>query len=53
MDDADIVALTISYSRRTLFTGSKQGQVFTFVLPDTSDNYHLLREDKLRECVSC
>ena len=53
MDDADLVALIISSSRRTLFTGSNQGQVYTFVLPDTSDNCHLLREDKFRECMLC
>jgi hypothetical protein len=53
LDDSDIVALTISSSRRTLFTGSRQGQVYTFVLPDTSDSYHLLREDKFRECMTC
>lgn len=53
LDDSDIVALTMSGSRKTLFTGSRQGQVYTFVLPDTSDAYHLLREDKFKECMAC
>lgn len=53
LDDSDIVALTISNSKRTLFTGSRHGQVYSFVLPDTSDSYHLLREDKFKDCMSC
>ncbi|GAN06509.1 beige/BEACH domain-containing protein [Mucor ambiguus] len=53
LDTSDIVALSMSSSRKTLFTGSKHGQVYGFVLPDTSDTYHLQREDKYRECVTC
>ncbi|KAL9550165.1 hypothetical protein PS6_005689 [Mucor atramentarius] len=53
LDTSDIVALSMSSSRKTLFTGSKQGQVYGFVLPDTSDTYHVQREDKCRECMTC
>lgn len=53
LDKSDIVALSMSSSRKTLFTGSKQGQVYGFVLPDTSDTYHVQREDKCRECMTC
>ncbi|KAI7902411.1 WD40-repeat-containing domain protein [Cokeromyces recurvatus] len=52
-DRSDIVCLSISKSRKTLFTGSKHGRVYAFVLPDTSDTYHLQREDKCKECMMC
>ncbi|KAI9471034.1 MAG: WD40-repeat-containing domain protein [Benjaminiella poitrasii] len=52
-DKSDIVCLYISNSKKTLFTGSNQGQVYAFVLPDTSDTYHLQREDKYKECMMC
>ncbi|CEP07883.1 hypothetical protein [Parasitella parasitica] len=52
-DKSDIVALSVSSSKRTLFTGNRQGQVYSFVLPDTPDAYHVQREDKCRECMTC
>ncbi|KAI9353982.1 hypothetical protein BD770DRAFT_138359 [Pilaira anomala] len=53
LDDCDIIALTVSNSKKTLFTGNRQGQVYSFVLPDSSDTFHLLREDKFKECMTC
>jgi 7-cyano-7-deazaguanine synthase in queuosine biosynthesis len=53
LNDSDIVHLNLSSSRKTLFTGSKHGQVYAFVLPDTSDTYHLQREDRCKECMTC
>ncbi|KAI8643957.1 hypothetical protein BD408DRAFT_137123 [Parasitella parasitica] len=52
-DESDILALSVSNSRRTLFTGNRQGQVYSFVLPDTTDAYHVQREDKCKECMTC
>ncbi|KAI8085819.1 uncharacterized protein B0P05DRAFT_570017 [Gilbertella persicaria] len=53
VDESDIVCLSMSTSRKTLFTGNRQGQVNAFVLPDTSDTYHLQKEDKCKECMTC
>jgi hypothetical protein len=39
--------------KRTLFTGNRHGQVYSFVLPDTSDTLHLLKEDRCKECTQC
>lgn len=53
LNDSDIVCLALSSSRKTLFTGSKHGQVYSFVLPDVSDSYHFQREDRCKECMAC
>jgi hypothetical protein len=53
LDESDIVSLALSSSRKTLFTGNKHGQVYSFVLPDTVDTFHLMKEDKYKECVNC
>lgn len=53
LDHSDIISLFISNTRKTLFTGSKEGRVYSFVMPDTPDTFHLQREDKCKECMSC
>ena len=52
-DNSDVVCLSVSTSRKTLFTGNRQGQINSFVLPDTTDTYHLQKEDKCKECMIC
>ncbi|KAI8092539.1 uncharacterized protein BX664DRAFT_89561 [Halteromyces radiatus] len=51
-DSSDIVSLSFS-QKRTLLTGNRNGQVYAFVLPDTSDTLHYLKEDRCKECAQC
>ncbi|KAG1351442.1 hypothetical protein G6F62_002976 [Rhizopus arrhizus] len=53
LDNSDIVDLAISSSKKTLFTGNRHGKVYAFVLPDTTDSFHFLREDRYKECLTC
>lgn len=53
LDTSDIVDLAVSTSKKTLFTGNRSGQVYSFVLPDTTDTFHFLREDRYKDCMSC
>lgn len=52
-DNSDIISLFMSNTRKTLFTGNKDGRVYTFVMPDTPDTFHFQKEDKCKECMTC
>lgn len=53
LDDSDIMCMALSGSRKTLFTGNRHGQVYSFVLPDTTDSFHFQREEKYKDCMIC
>lgn len=39
--------------KKTLLSGNRDGQLYAFVLPDTTENLHNLKEDKCKECTEC
>ncbi|KAG0176918.1 hypothetical protein DFQ29_005470 [Apophysomyces sp. BC1021] len=52
-DTSDVVAVYFTSPKRTLLTGNVRGQVYAYVLPDTTDTLQLVKEDKCRECMTC
>ncbi|ORX58974.1 hypothetical protein DM01DRAFT_1301754 [Hesseltinella vesiculosa] len=51
-DASDIVALYLT-DKRTLLTGNRHGQVYSFVLPDTTEAVHYVKEERAKECTGC
>ncbi|KAL0092916.1 WD40-repeat-containing domain protein [Phycomyces blakesleeanus] len=52
-DVSDIVLLKFTGPKRTLLSGNTLGQVYSYVLPDTTDTVHYVKEDRCRECMFC
>lgn len=44
---------TCSTGKRTLLSGNTGGQVYAYVLPDTTDTLHYVRDDRYKECMEC
>ncbi|KAF7722919.1 hypothetical protein EC973_002599 [Apophysomyces ossiformis] len=52
-DAGDILSICFTGPKRTMLTGNIRGQVYAYVLPDTTDTIQFVREDKYRECMAC
>lgn len=40
-------------NKRTLLSGNQYGEVYAYVLPDTTDMTHYVRDDRYKDCMGC